>query len=170
MATSKKLTQQTSLTTTSCVGDSHVRTLVFPENERDYVERDLGCSMTSSGFYEKNNLSLYSLKMLKDCLAATGDGILPKLSLNWKGSGTHVNGKYLTQKITACHRIGKECILSGILEDQVDEKYFLSKKMTRRLMSYKNKQQIALPRDTSEGDPRDRTLLKINSMHKASKK
>jgi hypothetical protein len=36
------------------------------------------------------------------------------------------------------HRIGKECILSDILEKDVDEKYFLSEQTTQRLLSYKD--------------------------------
>ena len=36
------------------------------------------------------------------------------------------NGKCLTAKITECHRTGSECSLSDILEEQPDQKYFLS--------------------------------------------
>jgi hypothetical protein len=43
--------------------------------------------------------------------------------MNW---GMTANGKCLTAKISESHRIGKECSLSDILEEQVDQKYFLS--------------------------------------------
>jgi hypothetical protein len=46
----------------------------------------------------------------------------PRL-MNW---GMTVNGKCLTAKISESHRTGKECSLSDILEEQVDQKYFLS--------------------------------------------
>ena len=133
LAISKKLTHQKSLITNSFVGDSHVRILVLPENERDFVERDLDCSMISSGYYEKTNLGLYSLKMLQDSLAATKAGTLPELSLNWKGLGTHVNGKYLTQRISVLPKTESGCSLLDILQplEEVDPKYFLSEKMIK---------------------------------------
>lgn len=48
------------------------------------------------------------------------------------------NGKCLTANISEFHRIGKECSLSDILEESVDEKYFLSEHTVKRLMSYKD--------------------------------
>jgi site-specific DNA-cytosine methylase len=51
----------------------------------------------------------------------------PRL-MNW---GMTVNGKCLTAKISESHRTGKECSLSDILEEQVDQKYFLSDKASQ---------------------------------------
>lgn len=46
-----------------------------------------------------------------------------------------VNGKCLTAKITECHKTGRECSLSDILEDQADPKYFLSETQVQAILS-----------------------------------
>ena len=45
-----------------------------------------------------------------------------------------LNGRYLTAKISESPRIGKECSLSDILEEEVEDKYFLSHEMSQKLM------------------------------------
>ena len=76
----------------------------------------------------------FVLKMLKDCYLITVDSLSkpssPRL-MNW---GMIVNGKCLTARISESHRIGKECSLSDILEESVDQKYFLSEKIQNRLI------------------------------------
>ena len=62
-------------------------------------------------------------------------------------------------------KTASEFTLSDILEDEVDDRYFLSEKTTQRLMSYKNKQQTPLQQDTEQTGS-ERTLVKINSIHK----
>lgn len=59
-------------------------------------------------------------------------------SERWCSLGMAWNGKCLTANISEFHRIGKECSLSDILEESVDEKYFLSEHTVKRLMSYKD--------------------------------
>lgn len=56
------------------------------------------------------------------------------------------NGKCLTANIT-CPKIVKECSLSDILEESVDEKYYLSQHTIDRLMSYKDSD----IKDTTDG-------------------
>jgi hypothetical protein len=53
--------------------------------------------------------------------------------MNW---GMTVNGKCLTARISESHRTGKECSLSDILEEQVDQKYFLSEKLSAHQSNY----------------------------------
>ena len=55
--------------------------------------------------------------------------------LNW---GMTVNGNYLTANIIEFHNIEKEYLLSDILEDQVDEKYYLSEKSVRGMLNHKD--------------------------------
>ena len=50
---------------------------------------------------------------------------------NW---GMTSNGKCLTARITESPRTGKGSSLSEILEEHPDQKYFLSEKMTQRLL------------------------------------
>lgn len=59
-------------------------------------------------------------------------------SEQWMSWGTVWNGKCLTADISESHRIERGSSLSDILEESVDEKYFLSQKTIDRLMSYKD--------------------------------
>ncbi len=74
----------------------------------------------------KSNHGLYSLKTLEGFYLTT-KGELLELSypplMNW---GTMQNGRYLTAKISEFHKTERGCSLSDILEENVDEKYFLS--------------------------------------------
>ena len=53
-----------------------------------------------------------------------------------------LNGVCLTLKTMEFPKTGKECSLVDILEEEVDERYFLSQKATERLMSYKDSKVI----------------------------
>lgn len=143
MVTSRKSTRQTCLTATSLLAVHPVKASVLPENERDYVERKVACSMNSSGLYEKNNLALYSSRMLREFLAATGDGISPGFSLNWKMQGMYASGIYSTQRHT-CRKTESACSLSDILQpiEEIDPKYFLSGKALKGLMKGQSKPQL----------------------------
>lgn len=44
------------------------------------------------------------------------------------------NGRFSTQKIGECRKIGSECILSDILEPKADGKYFLSAQQTEKIV------------------------------------
>src|SRR5699024_2032730 len=111
--------------------------------------------------------NIYSLKTLKD--SSTTTEVLPSRpsSTPWMSSGMMRNGKCLTLKTTESHKTGSECSLSDILEEQVDERYFLSEKSMERLMSYKDNQFQPIPsRQGMKESEMDRTLLKVNSMKK----
>ena len=75
-----------------------------------------------------------STKMLKECLAAIKEQTLPQLSLKWENWGTISNGSCSTQKISEYHKTEKECILLDILETEVENKYFLSKEQTEKIV------------------------------------
>jgi hypothetical protein len=53
--------------------------------------------------------------------------------------GMTSNGKCLTARITESPRTGKECSLSDILEEHVDQKYFLSEKAVAGILNHKEK-------------------------------
>ncbi|RRN48096.1 hypothetical protein EI220_12110, partial [Streptococcus suis] len=55
------------------------------------------------------------------------------------------------------------CLLSDILEEQVEERFFLSEEATRKLVAYKDNQQIPLPPGTEKHKGAGRTLLRVNS-------
>lgn len=65
-------------------------------------------------------------------------GVLSRPSSEqWKNWGMAWNGRCLTANITS-PKIVRECSLSDILEESVDERYFLSQRTVNRLMSYKD--------------------------------
>ena len=66
-------------------------------------------------------------------------------------------------------KIASGFTLSDVLEDNPEQKYFLSSAAVKRLMGYKDNIQIPLPaRDTQKTDRR-RMLLKVNSLRKSGK-
>ena len=88
------------------------------------------CLKTSKGFYLRGGGRLLELSS-------------PPL---W---GTMSNGRYLTAKISACRNTENACILSDILEEKVDEKYFLSKERCEKFI-WKNERIGVLPYKTGK--------------------
>lgn len=60
---------------------------------------------------------------------------LPFLA-NW---GIKLSTGYLIAKITECHKTGNVSLLQDILEDQVDQKYYVSNKMMNTLIKHKKR-------------------------------
>lgn len=67
----------------------------------------------------------YLLKMLMIYYLSTEGGTLLPLSLNWTNRGTMLNGKFLTLT-NGFPKVETEFLLSDILENHVDQQYFLS--------------------------------------------
>ena len=76
---------------------------------------------------------IYSLKMLRDSSIMTEDEPLELSSQVWMNWGMTSNGSVLTAKISESHRIGNESLLSEILEDTPDPKYFLSEDVMQKI-------------------------------------
>lgn len=103
------------------------------------------------------------LKTSKDYYTTTKEERSEQSSKRWKNWGTTWNGKCLTANISEYRKTANECSLSDILEEQVDEKYFLSETVSKKLISYQAKE--IQPIHSSQGTPlvsQDRLLLKIN--------
>src|SRR3990167_5679926 len=139
-ATSLKSTQQSFPTLTSLSVDSPVKHLALLEKEGDLTTQEELYSLTSQGFSKSKDPNSSYWKTSKCCYLMTLDELSkpssPRL-LNW---GMTSNGKCLTQRISESPKIGKECSLSDVLEDSVDEKYFLSEKQVKSLIRPKNYQ------------------------------
>ena len=60
----------------------------------------------------------------------------------WQNWGILANGKCLTAKTSVSRNTDKGCSLSDILEESVDERYFLSQKTVDRLLNYKDTEVI----------------------------
>ena len=91
----------------------------------------------SSRYVELRNitdLSCFYLKTLKDYSGMTEEELSLQSSTPWKTWGIGGNTKFLTARIMGSHRIGKECLLSDILEKEVPDRYFLSSEKVKDLM------------------------------------
>ena len=91
------------------------------------------CTLSDNSKKKINPLT-FSLRTLKICLVLMEDGISPDCSLKWIGQGMMQNGKCSTPKILECHKIEKGASLSDILEEEVPQKYFLSKEQTEKIV------------------------------------
>ena len=85
-------------------------------------------SLKSQGLLPYSNLSIYSSRTSRGLLAMIKGIPLRQSSDRWMNWGMMSNGKYLTAKILEYHKTEKGATLSDILEEQVEEKYFLSLK------------------------------------------
>ena len=93
------------------------------------------CSLRLLVSPNKSNHAFYYLKMLKGFYHTTKEKrLLPSLT-RWMNWGMTANGKCLTAKISVSHKTENECSLSDILEEQVDQKYFLLERPLRTVLS-----------------------------------
>ena len=104
---------------------------VLPENEVDYFLQSLVCSKAR---LPKINPASLSLRTLSICCQAREAGILPPFCLTYGKQGMTLNGSVSTVRISESPSTGRECTLLDILEESVDEKYFLSAEQTQRLL------------------------------------
>ena len=136
METQRKLFWNSSQTLTSSLQDFRARRSVSQEKDWALKIQEELSFLKSQGCLKPSSHATFSLKTLKAYyLTMRGERLplsLPRL-MSW---GIIVSGKLLTASILESRRTGKECSLSGILEgkEKVDSKYFLSDKMTKRLL------------------------------------
>ena len=74
------------------------------------------------------------LKMFPDFLTITKAGHLKQSSLHWMSWGMMSCGKCVTAKISEFRSQERECILSDIIERNVEAKYYLSLKQIQKLL------------------------------------
>ena len=92
------------------------------------------CSLKSAGLHLFSDLNIYSLKTSEDSSIMTRGLHLKPSSEPWTDWGMMWSGKCLTAKISESLKIGSECSLSGILEDNVPETFFLSSEKMQNLI------------------------------------
>jgi hypothetical protein len=80
-----------------------------------------------------NESHIYSLRTLRDSSITTEDEPLELSSQVWMNWGMTSNGSVLTARILESHRIGNESLLSQVLEDTPDPKYFLSEDVMQKI-------------------------------------
>ena len=134
----RRVTGGACLTQTAGVQDSPVKICQLLADKRE-LQREIDQAYSSKlcDFLKKPKKKIdpdtFSLKMLKIFSQLIKDGTLHKFSINWMKTGTMQNGKFSTVKTSEYHKTGKGCSLSDILEEQVDQKYFLSMEQTQRI-------------------------------------
>ena len=133
-----EFSQETFLMPTAGASDSLVRTSASQESSSDLQEIAQACFSELCTFLgssqKKKDPSTYSLRMLRICLALMADGISPGFSLRWTRGGTIRNGKFSIPKNLEYHRTEKGYSLSDVLEDTVDEKYYLSQAQVDKIL------------------------------------
>ena len=108
------------------------------EQEKDLTIQEERCFLRLLELLPLKNLSISSSRMFPVCLTTTKAGHLKQSSVHWMVWGIMCAGRYLTAKISEYPNHENECILSDILEDNVPEKYYLSRKQAEKLL-YKEK-------------------------------
>ena len=105
------------------------------EEERDSVQKihAVLSFLKSAESFLVNESRMYSLKMLRDSSTTTEGEPLELSSQVWMNWGMTSNGNVLTARISESHRIGNEFLLSEVLEDNPDQKYFLSESAMQKI-------------------------------------
>lgn len=124
---------------TLSVEDFRAKLSRLQENEKVSKILEELSSLKLQGSHLFSDHAIYSLRTSKDCLT-TKEGLRSRQSSEpWMNSGMMWNGKCLTLK-TTYHRTGSEYSLSDILEENVLEKFFLSKKNDRTFTKLQGQQ------------------------------
>lgn len=118
--------------------DSPVSPSQSQEQERVLTIQEERCFLKLQELLPLKNLSISSSKMFPVCLTMTQAKHLKQSSVHWMAWGMMCAGRYLTAKISEFPSHEIECSLSDILEDNVPEKYYLSRKQAEKLL-YKEK-------------------------------
>ena len=128
-----------SKTLTSWLVDFLANHSVWQETGKDFTIQGEHSFLISQGFYPLRNLNTWCLKTLKVCYLTTRGKPFPEylpFLANW---GIKLNTGYLIANIMECHKIEKESSLQDILENQVDLKYYVSKKLMNTLIKHKKR-------------------------------
>ena len=136
-------------TTTCLSGDFLARLSVWLEKGEDLKILEELYSLKLLGSPNKSNHAFYCLRMSKDYYHTTQATHLKPSSgrlMNW---GMTANGKCLTAKISQCHKTENECSLSDILEERVDQKYFLSEEATQTILK-KSQKEFQMPKEYTQ--------------------
>ena len=133
--TSGQLTLLPYQNTTSSVGDflANLSALLGSEEDLKILEAHSSLKLCESlGLKE---LRIYYLRTSKDSSPMMGEIPSKPSSERWMNLGMMSSGRCLTAKISESRRTGSECLLSDILEDNPDSKYFLSEKQTKYIQN-----------------------------------
>ena len=120
---------------TATVSDFRVRLFQLLDAEGGSKIHAALYSLRSCGWRRYENLNIFSLKTSWGCFPMMEEILSAQSSQLWTNAGMMHNGRCLTVRILEYHKTEKECSLSEILEEQVDQKYFLSPEQTAKLLN-----------------------------------
>lgn len=138
MMTQEKLYPNSYPISTFWSEDSPVSPSQSREQEKDLTIQEERCFLKLQELLPLKNLSISSSKMFPVCLTTTQAKHLKQSSIHWMSWGMMYAGRYLTAKIMQFHSHEIECSLSDILENNVPEKYYLSRKQAEKLLYKEN--------------------------------
>ena len=117
--------------------ERHAKTSQLQENGQDWTETDRVLYEKFLGSWKnkksKTDLNGLSMRMLRECFLQTEDSTICQSSLKWTDLGTISNGRISTQN-GSFHKTGSAYTLSDILEDSVEQKYFLSREQMEKIV------------------------------------
>ena len=122
--------------TTSSRRDFLARLSRLLESDADSKKLEAHYSLTSVGSLGITERRIYSLRTSKDCSTTMAERPFKPYSDLWMSSGIVSNGRCLIARISASLKTASACSLSQILEDDPDQKYFLSTKMNDWLIRH----------------------------------
>ena len=128
------LTQENSQESISSLSDSLARIYLLLVSEEDYKLTEVAYSLKQCESLGLRNPNILSLKMSKGYFPVTKDKTSTSYCEQLPSLGMMVNGNYLIQGGFS-PKIENEYTLSDILEEEVDQKYFLSEKMINYLQN-----------------------------------
>ena len=138
MMTQEKLYPNSYSISTLLPADFLAKASQSQEQEKDLTIQEERCSLKLQELLPLKNLSISSSKMFPVCLTMTQAKHLKQSSVHWMAWGMMCAGRYLTAKILESRNHEIECTLSDIIEKNVPEKYYLSRKQAEKLLYKEN--------------------------------
>jgi hypothetical protein len=126
--------------------DSLVKTFPSQANAQDLLGNEPVCSGTHSLSQRTSKRNGSSWRMCQDWQRQIRDAISEQSSLHWMTQGiATLNGEFWTRSSLESRNVAVECSLLGVLEDTVDERYFLSQKACEGILRRASRRGKNLP-------------------------
>lgn len=124
---------------------SPAKTYPWPDAARDWLESEADCGSSTIAFCERLGPTGLLSRMSPACYPVTEGEILPSSFEGWQNSGMASAGGFLTHSSSEYPNGAAVCSLSGILETDVPQKYFLSARAARGILRRAKKRGKQLP-------------------------
>ena len=130
---------------TSSSADFPVKIYQSPANELDSQVSDRDSSLSLRESLVNFDPLGVSSRMFLDSFPQTRDEISQLFSTSWQNSGMAWRGEYLTASTSESPRGAEGCSLSGVLEERVHQRYFLSQRAAAGILRRAKKREKELP-------------------------